>query len=140
MSVSLFSQPEVNIPLTAGGSIRVGYPGLPNTEANRVRIGEYTTRNTGISFSVGRSILENTNLLFSAFGSVSEHKLEPPSVKCIFDNSGNVENGGTCSLPSEDAAQFLPQGGLSSFLSTRVTYDDRDNPDFPRAGSPPPAG
>ena len=134
VSVSLFSQPEVNIPLTAGGSIRVGYPGLPATEANRVRIGEYTTRNTGISFSVGRSILENTNLLFSAFGSVSEHKLGPPSVKCTFDNSGNVENGGTCSLPSEDAAQFLPQGGLSSFLSTRVTYDDRDNPDFPRAG------
>ena len=134
VSISLFSQPAINIPLTAGGSIRVGYPDLPDTEANRVRIGEYTTRNTGISFSVGRSILENTNLLFSAFGSVSEHKLEPPSVKCTFGNSGNVTNGRTCSLPSEDAIQFLPQGGLSSFLSTRVTYDDRDNPDFPRAG------
>lgn len=134
VSASLFSVVASNKVLTVDGQTKTAYPGLPGTEANRVFVGEYTQRDTGLSFSVGRTILPDTTLRFSARGAFTEFKLEPPATECTFDSGGNVQNGNRCALPTEEAAPFLPQGGLSSFISTSLAYDDRDDPEFPRAG------
>ena len=134
VSASLFSLVETNQLLTAGGSTRAVYPGLPDTEENRVLVGEYSQRDTGLSFSVARPVADFTSLRFSARASITEYKLEPPAVECTFDAGGDLENGNRCALPESAAADHLPQGGLNSFISTTVTYDDRDNPDFPRSG------
>jgi outer membrane protein insertion porin family len=136
VAFSLFSQPSINTPLTTGGSLRVTHPDAAGgaNEANLVRVGEYTSRDTGISFSVGRSVFQNTLLQVSIRGSISQNRLEPPSTMCTFDPEGNVENGGACSLPIDEAVEFLPLGGLSSFVRTRLAFDNRDNTDFPRTG------
>jgi outer membrane protein insertion porin family len=134
LSASLFSLVDTNQLLTANGSTRIGYPGLPDTEDNQVLVGEYSQRDTGLSFSVGREIAEDTTLRFSARGAVTDYKLEPPTVECEFGADGDVENAERCALPTAESERYLPQGGLSSFMSTTVTYDDRDNPDFPRSG------
>ncbi|MEX2541946.1 MAG: POTRA domain-containing protein [Trueperaceae bacterium] len=134
VSGSLFSLVDTNKLLTADGSTRVPYPGLPDTEENRVLVGEYSQRDTGASFSVGRPIATDTTLRFSARASVTEYKLEPPEVDCTFDDAGDLENANRCALPGAQAVTHLPQGGLSSFMSTTVTYDDRDSPEFPRSG------
>ena len=134
VSASLFSLVETNQLLTAGGSTRAVYPGLPDTEENRVLVGEYAQRDTGLSFSVARPVADFTSLRFSARASIAEYKLEPPEVECTFGASGELENADRCALPTSAADDFLPQGGLNSFISTTVTYDDRDNPDFPRGG------
>ena len=134
VSVSLFSQPSINTPLTADGNIRINHPDYQEDEANLVRVGEYTSRETGLSFSVGRPVEENTTLRFSATGSINQNKLEPPDVDCVEADPNTLENGDVCSLPFEEAVKFLPLGGLSGFVSTRVTFDDRDNPEFPRRG------
>jgi outer membrane protein insertion porin family len=134
VSASLFSLIETNRLLTADGSTRRPYPGLPDIEQNRVLVGQYAQRDTGASFSVGRPIAQDTILRFSARASVTDYKLEPPEVECAFEADGDVENAERCALPESEAVRHLPQGGLSSFLSSTVTYDDRDNPDFPRSG------
>jgi outer membrane protein insertion porin family len=134
VSASLFSVVDTNRLLTADGSTRTTFPGLEDTEENQVLVGEYTQRDTGASFSVGRPIAEKTTLRFSARASVTDYKLEPPEVECTFDDAGELENADRCALPESAAAPHLPQGGLSSFASATVGYDGRDNPDFPRAG------
>jgi len=134
VSASIYSNVQNNQPLsTPGGSTTVTYPGLPATDANRVRVGEYTVRNTGLSVSVSRPILPDTSLSIGASGSYAEYKLEPPSRSCEFDQ-GKLTNASTCSLRYNDALQYLPTSGLSSFVNARVTFDDRDNPDFPAGG------
>lgn len=134
VSTSLFSLVDTNKLLTAGGSTRVPYPGSDGGEEDQVLVGEYAQRDTGMSFSVARPIATDTTLRFSARASVTEYKLEPPAVECTFDDDGELENAERCSLPGSEAVQYLPQGGLNSFISTTVTYDDRDNPEFPRSG------
>lgn len=134
VSASLFSVVATNQLLTADGSTRAPYPGRPDTEANRVLVGEYAQRDTGLSFSVARPVADFTSLRFSARASITDYKLEPPEVECTFDDSGSLENADRCALPEAAADDFLPQGGLNSFISTTVSYDDRDNPDFPRSG------
>lgn len=134
VSASLFSLVDTNQLLTADGSTRVTYPGLPDSEENQVLVGEYVQRDTGLSFSVARPIIEYTSLRFNARASVTEYTLEPPAVDCRFDGSGELENANTCTLPEAQSETYLPQGGLNSFISTTVAYDDRDNPDFPRSG------
>ncbi|MAZ53949.1 MAG: hypothetical protein CMO31_08075 [Trueperaceae bacterium] len=136
VAFSLFSEPTINTPLTADGSLRVLHPDATgdNDEANLVRVGEYTSRKTGVRLSVGRSIFQDTFLKASMSGGVSQNWLEPPSTLCTFDQAGNVENGGACFLPEDEATSFIPLGGLSSFVSTRLTFDNRDSIDFPRTG------
>ncbi len=133
ISASLYSTVQNNQALTADGSTTVVYPGLADTDTNRVKVGEYTVRNTGLSLSVGRQIYDNTSLTLGASGSYAAYKLEPPSTDCTV-SGGKVTNNAQCSLPSSDAYGYLPTSGLSSLLSARVSYDDRDNPDFPTAG------
>lgn len=134
VSASLFSVVAANQPLTADGSTQVTFPGLAESEANTVAVGEYTQRSTGASLSLGRPIAPATRLRLAARGSFTSAVLEPPATDCTFDANGDVENGDDCSLPSSLAAQYLPQGGLAAFVSGTVSYDDRDSPEFPRRG------
>lgn len=134
VSGSLFSLVSSNQLLSAGGNARVLFPGAPDNDGNRVLVGEFTSRESGVGFSVGRPIYDFTTLSVSARGTVTNYKLEPTAVECTFDANGNVENADRCALPRESALRYLPQGGLSSFISSTVNYDDRDNPDFPRSG------
>lgn len=134
VSASVFSLVDTNRTLTANGSTRATYPGLADTDANRVLVGEYAQRETGVSLSVARQVLPFTTLRFSGRGSVAAYMLEPPAVECTFDEDGALENAERCSLPGSEAAQYLPQGGLSSFVSATLNYDDRDNPEFPTEG------
>lgn len=133
VSASLFSLVSTNQPLSANGQSRILYPGLPDLPQNRVLVGEYTVRDTGLSFSVGRPVLPFTTLRVAVRGSYSSYRLEPPARRCEFDEDGNVISR-ECSLPQELAAPYLPQSGLSSFITTGLTYDDRDSVEFPRTG------
>src|SRR5690606_34326754 len=56
-----------------------------------------------------------------------------PGVECEFED-GSVTNGNVCSLPYDEALQYLPLSGLSAFTSARVSYDDRDDSNFPTEG------
>jgi len=133
VSASLFSVVTNNQPLTASGQTTVPYPGLPETEENRVRVGEYTSRSTGFGFTVARPIAPQVSLSFGASGSYTQYLLEPVRVPCEIEGD-TVKNAGDCFLPESQAARYLPTSGLSGFTSARVTYDDRDDPDFPTEG------
>jgi outer membrane protein insertion porin family len=134
LTVSLFSRVEVNQPLTVDGSFEVAYPGLPDREGTRVPVGEYLVRSSGASFSVGRRVLPNTDLVVAARGAYDVYRLEPAREACEFDDDGNVVNAPRCALPEEAAAELLPAGGLSAFTSATLTYDGRDSVAFPREG------
>jgi outer membrane protein insertion porin family len=131
-SVSLFSLVTTNQRLTLGGELTVPYPGLEPTPENQVAVGEYAVRSTGLSFSVGRRVFPFTDLLVSARGSYNAYKLEP-GVACVIE-AGEVVNPDACALPEAIAATALPQSGLSAFTSAALTFDDRDNPNFPTRG------
>ncbi|HZJ08485.1 MAG TPA: POTRA domain-containing protein [Trueperaceae bacterium] len=133
LSASLFSVVANNQPLSAGGQTTVPYPGLAPLEENRVRVGEYTSRSTGLGFSIGRPVAPNTTLSIGANGAYTQYKLEPPRVACELE-AGKVTNGSDCFLPAAEAHQYLPTSGLSAFTSVRVNYDNRDDPDFPTEG------
>lgn len=130
LSFGIFSEVDTNQPLFDDRSRRVPHPDDPDSE---VLIGEYTRRDTGLRFSVGRPIFPNTSIRFSARASYSAYVTEPPRNECEFDEDGNVEDT-NCSLPRDDAEGFLPQSGLSGFLSTGLTFDNRDSIEFPREG------
>ena len=133
-SIQLFSTIRNNQPMsTSDGSTTVTYPGLAATETNRVKVGEYTVRNTGLGVSVNRQIYPNTSMSLSGSATYAEYKLEPPSVDCTVQN-GSVTNNGSCSLPRSDALPYLPTSGISTFFSAGVAYDNRDSPDFPSTG------
>ncbi len=131
VSASVFSVVVNNQPLSANGQTTIPYPGLGPDE--RVRVGEYTARSSGLGFTVGRPIAPNTYLSLAANGSYTQYILEPPGVDCEID-AGSVTNGNVCSLPYDDALPYLPLSGLSAFTSARVTYDDRDDSNFPTRG------
>lgn len=133
VSASLFSLVSINQPLSADGQSQILYPGRPDLVQNRVLVGEYAMRDTGLSFSVGRPILPFTTLRLSARASYSHFMLEPPAQRCEFDEAGNVVSR-ECALPAELAAQYLPQSGLSSLISANLIFDNRDSVEFPRSG------
>lgn len=133
VSASLFSLVAINQPLSADGQSRILYPGLPDLAQNQVLVGEHAVRETGLSFSVGRPVLPFTTLRLSARGSYNQIMLEPPAQRCEFDEAGNVVSR-ECALPEAEAAQYLPQGGLSSLISANLIFDNRDSVDFPRSG------
>ena len=130
VSASLYSTVLTNQPLSADGSSRAPYPGLPPTDANLVRVGDYTQRNTGVRFGIGRPIFDNTSLRFGASTAYARYTYEP-------GDACNIVNGAVtepCALPREDALQYVPQSGLTSFFSLSGAYDTRDAFDFPRSG------
>ena len=53
--------------------------------------------------------------------------------KCELDKDGKIKDS-TCALEREEAVEFLPEGGLSSFIKSEINYDSRDNANFPKEG------
>jgi len=134
ISASVFSNLSTNQRLTDAGTTTVTYPGSAGGAANQVDIGEYTRRSTGFSVSAGRSIAEDVSLRLSARSSLSQIEVEPPAAACELDGDENVTNAENCALPLADAQAYAPIGGVSSFVAAAVSYDARDQPEFPRTG------
>lgn len=130
LSLTLFSLPTPNVPMSAGSALTVPYPGTDQ----QVPVGEVTSRETGFSFSAGRPVLRNTHLSLNARVAGTRYIQEPPAQACRFDADGLIVNPDRCALPMEEAAQYVPQGGIGSFFSTALTYDSRDSAEFPRRG------
>lgn len=130
LSLTLFSIPTPNQPMSAGNALTAPYPGTDQ----HVPVGEFMSRESGLNFSAGRPIFTNTSLGLSARIANTSYVQEPPAVACSFDEDGNITNAQRCALPYDEATQYLPQGGVNSFFSVGVVYDSRDNPDFPRRG------
>ncbi len=130
VSASLYSTAVTNQPLSADGSSSISFPGLPQTEENRVRVGDYTQRNTGVRFSIGRPVFDNTLLRFAASTAYARYTYEPGDACEIVDDAVTEP----CALPREFALQYVPQSGLASFFSLLGAYDTRDSLDFPRSG------
>ncbi len=130
LSLTLFTLPTANQPMSAGNSLTAPHP----VTGDQVLVGEYTSRETGLSFSAGRPIFTNTSLGISARVANTSYTQEPPYVACEFDGDGNLINANRCSLPFTEATQYLPQGGVNSFFATSLVYDSRDSAEFPRTG------
>lgn len=131
LSASIFSIVNNNQALSANGQTTTPYPGVSGEQL--VRVGEFTSRSTGVTFRIGRPVAPFTYVTLSTSGSHTEYKLEPTREECIIE-AGVVENAGSCSLSEADALQHLPLSGLYSFTNLRVDYDERDNPNFPTTG------
>ena len=99
------------------------------TDPQLVRIGEYTQRDTGFRFSVGRPLIPNVSLNVSSRFTQSDYYAENPEEPCDPPALND-----TCSLPLAGALAYVPQSGFSSFLGSTVAYDTRDNPQFAREG------
>jgi outer membrane protein insertion porin family len=132
VSASLFSLVTTNQRLTLAGEVTAPYPGVAAVEENRVSVGEYSVRTTGLSLSGGRRVLPNTDLLVTVRGSYNQSMLQP-GVACAIEDGLVVDPDG-CTLPEEMAVEALPQSGLSAFTSAALGYDDRDSVDFPTRG------
>ncbi len=137
ISASLFSNITDDQAMSADGSATICYDPSDRekddcVKEERIQVGDYTSRNTGLSFRVGRQILPDTSVSLSAQGSISEYKLEP-GTKCELDDQGNLKTN-NCALTKEEALEFLPQSGLSSFIKSEIVYDSRDNANFPTEG------
>ncbi|MEX2501634.1 MAG: POTRA domain-containing protein [Trueperaceae bacterium] len=133
VSTSLFSNVRSNQPLSDGGTTRAAHPDADPGEANRVAVGSYTRRDTGLSLSAGRPLGEDFDIRAQTRATVSAIAVEPPRASCEIED-GNVVDPESCSLPWEAAASYAPIGGLSGFLGTDLTYDARDSAEFPRDG------
>lgn len=138
LSGSLFSTVEANQSLTQDGQLKVCADPAERADDScapeeRVFVGEYTRRDSGLSFSVGRRIFPNTNLRVSARGSYAAYFLEPER-PCEFDDEGRPTNAETCTLPDSEALASLPQSGLAATVSSGLNFDNRDSADFPRRG------
>lgn len=146
VSAEFFSETSSNQPLSDNGDRCVPLGSVPDatpdpvpdgeeaTDVNsceaseRVLIGEYTQRDTGFRFSVGRPVIPNLSANVSARFTQSDYSVEPPP-RC-----NPAEPNETCSLPFDQAARFVPQSGFSSFLGSSLAYDTRDNPEFAHEG------
>jgi outer membrane protein insertion porin family len=136
LSASLFSNITDDQAMSADGSATICYDLADRVNDDcakdeRIRVGDYTSRNTGLSFRVGRQVLPDTNLSLSAQGSISEYKLEPGTECKLVDDK--LEDT-SCALERDEALEFLPEGGLSSFIKSELNYDSRDNANFPKEG------
>lgn len=139
VSGSLFSTVDTNRSLTDGGQLRVCYDPADRENGNdcpddeKVFVGEYTKRESGLGFSVGRQVFPDTTLRVSARGSYSAYYLEPER-PCELGDDGKIANALTCTLPEAEALPTLPQSGWSGTVSGILSFDNRNDPDFPTAG------
>ena len=145
IAASLFSNVETDQVLSSGNAVSICLDPSKRADdscdsSDKVLVGDYTKRDTGASLSVGRQILPFTLLNFSARGGYSEYKLEPGN-PCtlndageLIDESGTVSRAADCTLSQGEAAAFLPQSGLNGFIGSSITYDNRDNANFPHEG------
>ena len=139
VSAELFSNTTSNQPISSGGRRCAPFgtgADVPAPDANtdcespnQVLIGEYTQRDTGFRFSAGRPILPDLSLNVSTRFTQSDYFVERSGNEC---DPGAPSS--TCSLPYEQAILYAPQSGFSSFLGSALTYDNRDNPEYPHDG------
>lgn len=134
VSASVYSDIRSNLPMYDGAETTVVVPGSMGGEGNRGRIGEYTVRETGVASTIGRAVTPDLTVRGSVRAEWSDVAVEPPAVTCQVDGDGNVTNGGTCSLPFEEAVAYAPSAGFSSFFAAEAAYDARDSSAFPRSG------
>lgn len=133
ISFSAFSTTSNNQTLTTGdGKRRVVYPNLSDTAANQVLIGEYARRDTGASLSFGRPLNEDLHLQLGIRGTYSNYDPEPNNKPCTIEN--NQVKYKDCQLPAEFALDYLPPNGFNTFISTGLTFDNRNQPAFPTEG------
>ncbi len=130
LSLTVFTLPTPNQPMSAGAALTAPYPGTDE----QVPVGQFTTRETGFNFSAGRPVFTNTALGLNARVASTAYIQQPPSAECQFDADGSIVNPTRCALPFDEASQYLPQGGLNSFFSVGLVYDSRDSAEFPRRG------
>lgn len=129
LSGEVFSEVVSNQPLTFEGGRRVCLGGGECPDEERVLIGEYTQRDSGFRFGVGRPVIPNLSAGLTARFTRSDYALEPPAEVCA---PGAITD--TCALPVAQARAFVPQSGFSSFIGSTLAYDTRDNPEFAREG------
>ena len=143
VSAELFSNTTSNQPISSGGRRCAPFGAGADTStptpapdagtdcesANQVLIGEYTQRDTGFRFSAGRPILPNLSLNVSTRFTQSDYFVERPGEVC-----DPAAPSSSCSLPYDLAVLYAPQSGFSSFLGSALTYDNRDNPEYPHEG------
>ena len=148
VSASLFSNVAADQPLVAASgraTVCYGPGGVVSDEADcsesaaeddgdrRADVGQYLQRDSGFGLSLARQIAPFTNLGVSTRLVYSSYNLEP-GTDCEFNADGTLEND--CDLSQDDVLELdaLPQSGLSGNVSSSVTFDNRDNPNFPREG------
>ena len=147
LNVDLFSEVQNNQPLTSDGERRVCLDlGQACADDQKVLIGEYSQRDTGLRFGVARPVLQNTSVRLSGRFTSTRYTTEPFDEPCEVDEDGlAVEDPTNCRLdldeddPATEAnrafvADAKPQNGFSSFVGVSGAYDTRDNPEFPRSG------
>ncbi len=133
VSAEIFSEVTSNQQLLSNGKLRV-CPSDPAADpTNCPLIGEYTERNTGFRFSVGRPIIPNLSANVSTQFTNSDYFTEPSDSDKICETETPGE-GSTCYLPYEQAQAYIPQSGFNAFLGSNVAYDTRNNPQAPTSG------
>ena len=146
LNVDLFSEVQNNQPLTEDGERRVCVDDFTQDceDDQKVLIGEYSQRDTGLRFGIGRPVLDNVSVRLTGRFTSSRYTLEPAGEPCEFDENGNLVDN-DCSLDrdeddptTEENRAFTedakPQNGFSSFVGVSSAFDTRDNPEFPRSG------
>ncbi len=138
ISFSLFSNFNANQAMSAkdGTKICLDPDKRENNDCSddtKVLIGDYTQRDTGFGIGLGRRVAPFTTVGVSARFSYNDYILEPGE-KCKLDADGKLTNAANCALPENESLEFLPQDGFASSIGSSITYDDRDNPNFPRNG------
>ena len=144
LNVDLFSEVQNNQPLTDDGGESSVCQDLSQECADdqKVVIGEYSQRDTGLRFGVARPVLQNTSVRLSGRFTSTRYTTEPYSEPCEVPEDGSLND---CRLdldeddPATEAnrafvADVKPQNGFSSFVGVSGAYDTRDNPEFPRSG------
>lgn len=138
ISFSIFSNFNANQAMSAkdGTKICLDPDKREKNDCNddtKVLIGDYTERDTGFGVGLGRRVAPYTTVGISTRFSYNDYILEPGE-KCKLDTEGKLTNAANCALPRNESLEFLPQDGFASSIGTSITYDDRDNPNFPRTG------
>ncbi len=141
-SARIFSDLETDQVLSKNGDVSVCLDGSNDNceDEQKVLVGQYTRRDTGLSLGVGRQVLPFTQLSVSLRGAYSDYSLEPGK-QCslndqgeLVDQNNNKVTDGSCALPQAESVVFLPQSGWNGYVGTGITFDNRDNPNFPREG------
>lgn len=137
----LFSLNNANTPIVSESKSTIAHPCIAqgtceDIDANQIRIGDTSRRDTGFSVSFGRRIADFTTFNAGIRSNFSNYAYEDAgtSGECTFGDDGNLTNGSTCYLDSDLAEPYVPSSGNFTFLSSGIVYDNRDSNTFPTSG------
>lgn len=142
VSGEIYSTATTNQPLTKDGRQRIhqnpAFTGKcaetdPNF-ADCALIGEYTQRDTGFRVGLGRLLIPNLTGNLSAKFTQSDYMMEPPKPARVCKVGAAAKENENCYLPEAAGLAYLPQSGFSSYVGSSLAFDNRDNPQFARAG------